>query len=135
MEEEEAVIRQAVVTVAGLAVGASVGFVGAGVSSAASPDLHVKPNSIWTFIVKAVPGCEEDQLDVATHTFTADGFADSGIWSGGGTSIAMTWTTGANDGLIFSGHFARTATAVEYRGSVNDANLKAKLVKGPVAGC
>jgi hypothetical protein len=129
------VLRHIAVFAAGLAMTASVGVAGAGTSSAASPALRIKANGIWTLIIPAVPGCEEDQFDTTTHVFGSDNFGDSGTWSGGGSTISMAWTAGADDGLTFSGHFVATTTPVEYKGRINYGNAKAMLIKGAVAGC
>ncbi len=125
-------LRRAAVTAAGLAMATSFGLAGAGVASAAAPALKIKPNAIWTLEIKGVPGCEHDQFSTATHTFVSDNFADSGTWSSGVGTISMVWTTGADNGLTFSGHSVSTTTPVEYKGSVSSGNAKAKLVKGPV---
>jgi hypothetical protein len=134
-DREETILRRVAVLAAALAATAGVGWAGVGAASAASPALKIKPNGIWTLLIKAVPGCEEDQFDTVTHTFSSDNFADSGTWSGGGSTINMAWTVGADKGLTFNGHFVSSTSPVEYKGLVSSGNTKGTLVKGPVAGC
>jgi hypothetical protein len=125
------ILQRAGVIAACLTMATIFGLAGAGPASAAAP-AQIKPNSIWTLEIPAVPGCEHDQFSTASHTFVSDNFADSGTWSSGAGTVSMAWTTGADNGLTFSGHFLSTTTPVEYKGSVSSGNAKAKLVKGAV---
>ena len=39
-------------------------------------------------------GVNRTTFNTSTDTFTADLFGDKGTWSGGGSTISMTWTAG-----------------------------------------
>ncbi len=123
-------LRRAVVVVGGLAMATSLGLAGVGVASAAVPALKVKPGSQWTLEyhgVEGTGGCEVDRM-ASNGTFTSDLYGDSGTWSGGGSTITMTWTAGDDSGVTFSGTFTKTPTK-EYKGSFN-TGFTAALVKG-----
>ena len=111
----------------------SLGLAGAGMASAAGPALKIKEDAIWTLEVKNGP-CEHDLFNTINHTFVADNGL-SGTWSGGGSKISMVWNIGSAQ--MFNGHYISTTTPVEYKGSVHSGSnvIKAKLVKGAVAGC
>ena len=128
--------QRAVVTVAGLAMAASVGLAGVGAASAASPAvLHIQAGSQW-HDADASTSCGEVITFAANGTFTADQLGDSGTWSGGGTTLTMRWTAGGSAGASFNGTFTKTPVH-EYLGKfgVNGAHLRGKIVKGAVAGC
>ena len=125
-------LRQAAMTLAGLAMAAGFGLAGAGAASAAAPALKVKPGSHWTLEyhgVEGTGGCEVDTM-ASNGTFTSDLFGDSGTWSGGGATITVTWTAGDDNGVVFTGRFTKTPRK-EYRGSLNtgDSGL---FIKGVV---
>ncbi len=125
-------LRQAAMTLAGLAMAAGFGLAGAGAASAAAPALKVKPGSQWTLEdhgIEGTGGCEVDTM-ASNGTFTSDLFGDSGTWSGGGATITVTWTAGDDNGVVFTGTFTKTPRK-EYRGSLNtgDSGL---FIKGVV---
>ena len=128
-------LRRGAVIAAGLAMATSFGLAGAGMASAAAPALKIKSGATWTLEVKNA-GCEQDHFNTTTHRFTADLGGDKGTWSGGGSTISMTWTGGVSSGVTFSGHYVSTTRPVEYKGSatVEDTSGEtAKVVKGAVA--
>ena len=124
-------MRRAAAIAAGLAMATTFGLAGAGMASAASPGLKIKPNAIWTLEVKNGP-CDEVQFNGPT-TFVGVHTSEVGTWSGGGSKISMVWP----GDVTFHGHFVSTTKPVEYKGSlsVGAATVKAKVVKGAVAGC
>jgi hypothetical protein len=129
------ILRRAAVIATGFAVATSFGLVGAGMAWATAPALKIKPNAIWTIEPKG-GGCEQDQFDAANHTFVSDHFSDSGSWSGGGSTLSMTFTAGEDKGTTFSGNFVSITRPAEYRGSatlIGGTVAKTKLVKGAVA--
>jgi hypothetical protein len=126
-------LRRSAAMVSGLAMATSLGLAGAGVASAAAPALKVKPGSHWTFEdhgIEHTGGCEVDRMS-ANGTFRSDLFGDSGTWSGGGTTITMTWTAGDDHGVVFTGTFTSTTRVKEYKGSLNTGDL-AVLLEGVV---
>jgi hypothetical protein len=136
MAKEATVLRRAGVLAAGLAIAASVGPAGAGAASAATPSNHIASGAIWSFVVKGERSfCEQDTFS-SSGTFTADKYRDSGIWSGGGGTIAMKWKTGESSPSTFTGTFTKTPVK-EYKGTALFMGLtfSAKLVKGALAGC
>jgi hypothetical protein len=125
-------LRQAAMTVAGLAMATGFGLAGVGVASAASPALKVKPGSQWTLEfhgVEGTGGCEVDTM-ASNGTFTSDLFGDSGTWSGGGKTLHMTWTTGSDNGVIFNGTFTTTPRR-QYKGSFN-SGFSGAVIEGVV---
>ena len=132
-EEVAMMLRRTAVIVAGLAMATSFGLAGAGAASAAAPALKVKPGSHWTLEdhgIEGTGGCEVDTM-ASNGTFTSDLFGDSGTWSGGGSTITVTWTAGSDNGVVFTGTFVRTPTTKEYKGSFNTGDL-GLLIKGVV---
>ncbi len=128
-------LRRAAVITAGLAMVTSFGLAMAGVASASTPTLKIKPFATWTLELKPA-GCELASFNTFVNTFVTDETPPgSGTWSGGGSRISMFWTVGDNTGLSFRGHFVSTTTPVEYEGTASeDGNsVKAKLVKEVVA--
>jgi hypothetical protein len=124
--------RRMAVIGGGLAMAVSFGLAGVGVASAAAPTLKVKPGSKWTLEdhgIEHTGGCEVDTMS-PNGTFTSDLFGDSGTWSGGGSTITVTWTTAQDRGVIFSGTFTTTPVK-EYKGSFNTGDLGV-FVKGMV---
>jgi hypothetical protein len=126
MTKGATMLRRAVITVAGLAMTASLGVAGAG--SAASPALHVTAGSKWTAELNGagVSLCEIDTF-AANHTFKSDLYNDKGTWSGGGATITMKWTRGSERGLTFMGTWVSTAKV--YQGNP----IVGALVKGVVS--
>jgi hypothetical protein len=115
----------------GLAMATSFGLTGAGIASATAPALKIKPGATWTIEIKGA-GCEQEVFQSNGTFASKDG--DAGIWSGGGSTISMSWTTGVIAGLSFNGHFVSTTTPVEYKGALGGLRTgHAKLVKGAVA--
>jgi hypothetical protein len=129
-------VRRATLAGAGLALAASLGLTGASMASAAAPALTIKAHSIWTVEVKG-GGCELVQFTDAGHTFVSDSFGDAGSWSGGNSTIGLTWTTGNDTGLTFSGKLVANVKPAEYKGVLGgtDPGGHAKLIKGEVSGC
>ena len=129
-------LRRAAVMVAGLVMATSFGVAGAGVASAVSPANNIKAHSIWTVEVKN-DGCELVQFTLAGHTFVSDLGGDAGTFTGGGSTatFTMSWTTGSDTGLTFSGHFV--SSPKEFKGTFGGivAGLKGKVVLGEVGGC
>ncbi len=122
--------RRVAVTTAGLAILASLGLTGAGTASAAIPALNIKPGSTW--LAEPKPGGCELEIFSASGTFASES-KDAGKWSGGGATISMKWTRGANKGLAFDGTFAQTVHGdPEYQGrfSIEGYVFKGELVKG-----
>ena len=128
-------LRRAAAITAGLAMATACGLAGAGTASAAAPALKIKPGATWTIEVNG-GGCELEVFNTTTHHFTSDAGGDKGTWSGGGSTVGMTWKHGADAGLKFSGTFVVGSSPKEYTGSfsVNFRNT-GQLVKGAVAGC
>lgn len=128
------ILRHAGMLAAGLALTTSVGLGGAGLASAASPALNIKPNSQWTLEVNG-GGCEVDTF-AADGTFsTTENGGDAGKWSGGASTVAMKWTAGEDIGITFRGTYVTSLK--EYSGSlggVGNGN-SGELVKGAVSGC
>jgi hypothetical protein len=115
----------------GLAMATSFGLTGAGIASAAAPALKIKPGATWTLEIKGA-GCEQEVFQSNGAFASKDG--DAGIWSGGGSTISLSWTTGVIAGLSFNGHFVSTTTPVGYKGALGGLRTgHAKLVKGAVA--
>jgi hypothetical protein len=108
-------LRRVAVVVAGLAMTASIGLAGVCSASAASPALHIKPDSMWTLEVKN-GGCEEDIFQ-SNRTFSSDVGGDAGTWSGCGATIAMNWTSGSDAGQKFSGTFVLHRVAGQVQGT------------------
>jgi hypothetical protein len=142
------ILRRAALVAAGLAMSAGVGLAGVGTASAAGGGLTGTANSVaaaapatkhltpgtWTVKVH-LAGCEV--ISIATNgTFTADKFSDSGVWAGGGNSVALSWTAGSDTGLLFSGAYQATSP-VSYKGSYGGSGfgLKGSLVKGALPDC
>jgi hypothetical protein len=123
--------RRVAVLAAGLAMATSVGLAGAGAASAASPAaLNInKTHSVWTVEVHkpGERGCELVQFLFPGHTFWSPQQNDAGTWSGGNSTLAMTWTSGADAGETFSGHFVSSPEA--YKGNMGGTaiGLKGKL--------
>jgi hypothetical protein len=147
MKHQRTTARRATLIGAGLAMATSIGLAGADMASAATPLFpadgtstaqpaaqKLSPGS-WTYVVKR-GGCEVLAI-TASGTFTADRSGDAGIWAGGGSTVALSWTAGGEMGSIFSGLFV--SSPVEYKGSANGGpasfGTKAKLVKGALTGC
>ncbi len=127
-------LRRAAVIAAGLGMATSVGLTGAGVASAAAPALKIKPGATWTFEAKHAR-CEQEVFQ-SNGTFVADNDGDAGNWSGGGSTIKMHWTAGADGELELTGHFVSTTTPVEYKGPLKHAGVgihRAFLVQGAVS--
>jgi hypothetical protein len=75
-------------------------------------------------------------------TFTASGTfsnpelsGEGGTWAGGGSTVAVAFTSGPDTGLLFSGLYV--SSPAEYKGSFGGPVFpeKGKLVKGSIAGC
>lgn len=125
-------VQRAAMVATGIAMATSFGLTGAGMASAAAPALKIKPGSQWTLEdhgIEHTGGCEVDTM-ASNGTFISDLFGDSGTWSGGGTTLTMTWTAGSDNGVVFTGTFTKTPRN-EYEGtfSTGDAGL---LIKGVV---
>jgi hypothetical protein len=127
-------LRLAPVLAAGLAMATRFGMAGAGVASASTPALKVKPFATWTVEFKTgkLGTCEQVSFNTFVNTFVTDYDGETGTWSGGGSTISMAWTSGPDIGATFSGRFVSTTTPVEYQGVASDDGdtLKAMLVKG-----
>jgi hypothetical protein len=125
-------VRRTAMVATGLAVATSFGLAGAGMASAAAPALKIKPGSQWTLEdhgIEHTGGCKVDTM-ASNGTFISDLFGESGTWSGGGTTLTMTWTAGSDNGVVITGTFTNTPRN-EYRGtfSTGDTGL---LIKGVV---
>ncbi len=127
-------LRRAAVVAAGLAMATSFGLAGAGMASAAAPALKIKPNATWTIEPTSGGGCHQEKFNTTTHKFKADFGSDKGTWSGGGSTINMTWTFGEDAGKTFSGTFVVGSSPKEYSGVFGDGT-PVNLVKGPQSGC
>lgn len=125
-------LRRTAVLAAGLALTASIGLVGAGAASAASPALKIKNGAQWTNEVNG--GLCEVQTFSSNGTWTSDLYGDSGTWSGGGDRIDIKWTGGDEAGLTFHGPFTTTPTK-EYSGKFGGFGVGAtgQEVKGVVS--
>jgi hypothetical protein len=131
--KEEAMFRRVAVLAAGLAMTTSVGLVGAGAASASTQVQRLTPGSEWTLEDTGFV-CEVDTFS-AGHTFTSDRYGDSGTWSGGRKTIKMTWTSGSDTGLTFSGTFTKTPFK-DYFGPLGGTRSgTGRLAKGPIAAC
>lgn len=121
--------RQAVLAT-GLALTASLGLTGVGAASAASPALHIKPGSQWTLEINR-GGCEGETFH-SNFTFTGQFGGDKGTWSGGGSTLHMTWTAGGHAGWIFTDSTFTTTAVKEYKGVLTGGGNSsgAEVVKG-----
>jgi hypothetical protein len=127
-------LRRAGVIAAALTMATSFGLAGAGTTSAATPAHKIKPNATWT-VEAGGAGCEQAVFNTTTHHFTSDRFDDKGTWSGGRSTLGMTWKAGTHSGVTYRGDFVSTTTPVEYKGLANDGNgitIRTKVVKGAV---
>ena len=117
-----------------LAMATSFGLAGAAVASAASPAaVNInKTHSVWTVEIHkpGERGCELVQFMFPGHTFYGVEQDDTGTWSGGGSTLAMTWTSGPTDGETFSGHFVSSPEA--YKGNMGGTAIgfKGKVTPG-----
>jgi hypothetical protein len=121
-----ALMMAALATVVGIAATAVVGPPGPVAA------LHVKPGSTWTSEADG-NGCEI-QTFAAGHTWTGDGFGDSGTYTGGGTKITTTDTAGNDTSLVFSGSYSKAKK--QYTGTFNGRDsitATGQLVKGAVS--
>jgi hypothetical protein len=126
--------RWATMAATGLALAASAGLAGAGSASAVAPASHITYGATWT-VVEKHSGCEHI-IFASNGTFTAPSSGgDAGTWSGGRSTINMTWTSGLDTGLIFSGTYISTKDI--YKGTMRGTvELGARLVSGvPKTGC
>ncbi len=131
-------VRRAAMAATSIAVATSVGLAGAGVASAAAPAIKIKPGAIWTLEEKEFSACEQDVFSPdGTFAATDDHFpGDAGTWTGGKSTISMTFTAGFDKGVSFIGSF--DSAKGFYTGFiVTDREDKAKLVEGarPVTPC
>jgi hypothetical protein len=130
MTKEEAMLRRAAVLAAGLALTACGGIAGGGAASAATPTLHVEPGSTW--LAEPRPGGCELEIFSANRTFASEFGGAGGGWSGGGATIAMTWTR-RTKGLVFDGTYTESVHGnPEYKGkfSIEGFVFKGELIKG-----
>ncbi len=115
----------------------SLGPAGVGAASAAMPTAKVTSGATWTLDVTG-GFCLYETFNTTTHRFSsaATGTKDKGTWSGGRSTIVMTWTRGPNDGLAFKGTWTTTPTKV-YEGPVtlNSARYGDGLLVKGVASC
>jgi hypothetical protein len=128
-------IRQAAVAAAaGLAMATSFGLAGASVGSAATPALKITQGSKWSAIANG--GCFEIVTFALNHTFTGSRGRDKGKWSGGGTTLTMTWTAGKAIGLTFSGTWT-TTPGKEYNGTYlyQGSPSNGQIAKQIITGC
>ena len=74
-------------------------------------------------------GCEFFQFTFPGHMFWSPQQGDAGTWSGGNSTLAMTWTSGAMR-ETFSGHFVSSPEA--YKGNMGGTaiGLKGKVTPG-----
>jgi hypothetical protein len=131
-EMEDAMIRKTAVIVAGLAMAASVGLVGAGTASAAAPALHIANDSKWTVEIDT-GGCEVTTFH-SNFTWKSDvPGGDAGIWKGGGSTLKMKWLAGADAPLVFKGTFT-TSPRKEYKGAYSGVGpgFNGQVVEGVV---
>ncbi len=131
-------LRRAAVIAAGLAMATSFGLAAVGAASAAAPALHIKPGAIWTIKEKANGGgCEQEKFAAngIFHAATSHGGNDAGTWSGGRSTIHMSWTAGGDAGIAFKGNFV-SSTGI-YKGliSANGSTVATNLIHKPVPGC
>jgi hypothetical protein len=94
--------------------------------------LPVKPGGQWTSEADK-NGCERETF-AAGHTWTGDGFGDSGTYTGGGKKITTTDTAGNDTSAVFSGSYAKAKK--QYTGTFNardSITATGQLVKGAVA--
>ena len=129
-------VRRMGVMAAGLVTATSLVLAGAGAASAATPALKIKAGAVWT-VKENGGGCEQDVFASNGSFSSADahGAGDAGTWSGGKSTIKMTWTTGGDAGLIFSGTFV--SSRGYYKGTIVGPTftVKTKLVHSAVSGC
>jgi hypothetical protein len=129
-------LRRAAAIAAGLVMATSFGLAGAGLASASAPALKIKPFATWTveFKVGNKGTCEQVSFNTFVNTFVSDYEDEAGTWSGGGSTISMTWTAGPDVGAVFTGHFVSTTKPVEYKGVNSEGGIvtKTMLVKGAI---
>lgn len=102
---------------------------------AAHPGLKVKSGSEWSTSWSGQ--CEVDTFDSTDHTFVSDIDGDSGTWSGGGKTLDMEWTAGANEGLKFKGTYTK-ATDPYYSGKFKlygSSQGTGLVEEGALSGC
>jgi hypothetical protein len=134
-------LRRVAVLAASLMMAASVGLAGAGSAFAASPALHIKFGSKWTFVIER--GTTSNECEVLTfhaipQDFSADRGGDAGMWSGGGESISLGWTAGVSNNQSFRGIFSKTSSGEKFKGMVNTptgGELPAHLLNKVLARC
>jgi hypothetical protein len=130
-----AMLRRVAALVAGLAMTASVGLIGVGSASAASPT-SINNGSHWTLEVNGGT-CEIFKFSTTNHTFSTTEFGgDNGKWSvPAPNKVKMKWTGGNDAGLTFKGTYH--SSVKEYSGSFGGIGfgLTGLLVKGSVPGC
>jgi hypothetical protein len=104
-------VQNAAVVAGGIAMTAGLGLAGAGTASAAAPALKIHNGDLWTVHVNGKSTCEVDTFNTITHRFTSDLFNHKGTWSGGASTIFMTWKKGVHAGGTFSGTFSKPPKA------------------------
>ena len=131
-------MRRAVMVATGIAMATSFGLTGAAMASAAAPALKIHNGAIWTLEGNQGVGCEQEVF-ASNGTFSAatkHGAGDAGTWTGGQSTISMSWTAGPNAGdRTYAGEF-RSARGY-YKGTLfADAQVvKGKLLHKVVSGC
>jgi hypothetical protein len=128
------ILRRVAMVAVGLAMATSIGLAGLTTATAATPKTLNLTTGPWTLTVNG-RGCEVLTFHLREGTFVADDFGDAGVWSGGRSSIGLSWTAGPDVGLLFSGSYV--SSSMSYKGSFGGwgFGLEGKLVEGAKAGC
>jgi hypothetical protein len=126
-------VRRAALATAGLVmVAGTLGFFGTSGAWGAVPAApHINNGSTWTIEVNPKT-CEVGTFS-SNGTFSFPASGDSGTWTGGGTSVKVKWTGGADVGLKFKGAWSTTPVK-EYAGTFGGPGSgdTGQLVKGSV---
>jgi hypothetical protein len=129
-------VRRAAMIGTGVVLVTSLGLSGVSIASAAAPAGKIKQGATWTMEVTG-GFCLYETFATTTHRFksAATGANDKGTWSGGGSTITMTWTKGSNEGLLFKGAWTTVGATKGFEGpmTLNSAPYgDGLLVKGVI---
>jgi hypothetical protein len=126
------VMARLALMMAGVAMVVGIGVTAVAGSPVPEAAAHVKPGGVWTSEPDG-NGCEV-QTFAAGHTWTGDGFGDSGTYTGGGKKITTTDTAGNDVTLVFTGSYSKAKK--QYTGTFagrDGITAKGQLVKGAVS--
>jgi hypothetical protein len=133
MKLRRTMARRVTVMATGIALTSSVGLMGAGVASSATPALHIKNDGQWTLLT-SLNTCENLVFE-SNGTFVGDQDGDMGKWSGGARTLSIKWTAGVDSGLKFKGTYNKMYGA--YYGTLGgtEEGQTGAVGPGPTQGC